>query len=111
MKRFALIPLVLLLLAIQGCATKTYGRQEAMTPYERHNLSCQQIDQETAKVQAFVDRVNEESRFSGLDLVALLVDFGIGNKLERDAALKSATLRLDQLRELREAERCPSEPL
>jgi hypothetical protein len=111
MKRFALMSLALLLLTIQGCATKTYGRQEAMTPYERHHLSCQQIDLETAKVQAFVDRVNEESRFSGLDLVALLVDFGIGNKLERDAALKSATLRLEQLRELREAERCSSEPL
>lgn len=92
--------------AIQGCATKTYGRQGSVTDYERDTLTCREIDIELAKVQGFVEHVNTESQFSGRDVLAILGDFGIGNSMERSAALESATVRTQQLRALRIAKSC-----
>jgi hypothetical protein len=39
-------------------------------------------------------------------VLAILGDFGIGNSLEKSAALESATRRIEQLRELRDAKKC-----
>lgn len=92
--------------ALQGCATKTYGRQGAVTSYERDTLTCREIEIELAKVQGFVEHVNTESQFSGRDVLAILGDFGIGNSLERTAALESANTRSQQLRALRTQRGC-----
>jgi len=98
----------LLLAAVfaQGCATKHYGRQDALTPSEKDQLTCRDIDLQSAAARDFIDRVNKESEFSGLDALAILIDFGIGNQIERSAALESATKRLEELRELGNAKKC-----
>lgn len=101
---------ILVLASIQGCATKTYGRQGALTSYEKDSMTCREIDLETAKVRGFVDHVNKESEFSGRDVLAILGDFGIGNSLEKSAALESANKRLAQLRDQRDAKKCIANP-
>jgi len=98
------------LTAIQGCATKTYGRQGTLTNFEKDSMSCREIDLEIAKTQGFVDSVNKESEFSGRDVLAILGDFGIGNSMEKSAALESANKRIAQLRELRDAKKCGANP-
>lgn len=97
---------ILVLVSIQGCATKTYGRQGTLTSYEKDSMTCREIDLEMAKVRGFVDHVNKESEFSGRDVLAILGDFGIGNNLEKSSALESANKRLEQLRDQRDAKKC-----
>lgn len=93
-------------LAAQGCATKTYGRQGTLTPIEKDGLTCREIDLEVARTQGWIDQVNKESEFSGRDVLAILGDFGIGNALERSAAMESANNRMAQLRELKSGKKC-----
>ena len=101
---------VLVFVALQGCATKHYGRQGQLTAYEEETMSCREIDLEMAKVRGFIDHVNKESEFSGKDVLAILGDFGIGNSLEKSAALESANNRLDSLRNLKSIKKCSSTP-
>lgn len=97
---------ILVLFSIQGCATKTYGRQGILTSYEKESMTCREIDLEIAKVNGFVEHVHKESEFSGRDVLAILGDFGIGNKMEKNAALESSNQRIEQLRVQREAKHC-----
>ena len=101
---------VLMLALIQGCATKTYGRQGALTSYEKDSMTCREIDLDLAKTRGFVDHVNKESEFSGRDVLAMMGDFGIGNNMEKSAALESANKRIEQLRDLRNAKKCSANP-
>lgn len=93
--------------ALQGCATKTYGRQGELTDYERQSMSCREIDLETAKVQGFIAYVHDDSHFDGRQMLAILGDFGVGNHMERNAALESANRRQSELRTLSIARNCP----
>ena len=93
-------------LACAGCATKTYGRQGALTDAEKNSLTCREIDQESAKTLDFMNQVNKKAQASGADVVAQLLDYGIGNENEKKAALDSAEQRLVQLRDLRSAKKC-----
>ena len=107
MKRGTSIAALLLAVVFaQGCATKHYGRQDALTSYEKDTLTCRDVDLQSAETRGFIDRVNKESEFSGLDALAILIDFGIGNQIERSAALESAKKRLEDLRELGDAKKC-----
>ena len=106
---FLLSATLLLLLALHGCATKTYGRQGTLTSYEKDTMTCREIDLELAKNRGFVDDVNKESEFGGRDFLALFGDFGIGNNLARIAALESANKRFEQLNELRSDKKCKRE--
>lgn len=106
MKAPLLVLLVLGLATLQGCATKTYGRQGDVTAFEKNSLTCREIDIEIAKTTGFVTTVNKESEFSGRDVLAILGDFGIGNALERSAAIESANSRLDKLNTLRKDKGC-----
>ena len=101
---------VLVISAIQGCATKTYGRQGSLTSYEKDTMTCREIDLDLAKTRGFIDQVNKESEFSGRDVLAILGDFGIGNNLEKSAALESANKRIAQLRDLLDAKKCNTNP-
>lgn len=105
-----LVASMLALLTIQGCATKTYGRQGTLTSYEKDTMTCREIDLEMAKTKGFVEHVNKESEFSGRDVLAILGDFGIGNNLEKSAAIESANKRVEQLREQRDAKKCSVGP-
>ena len=69
-------------------------------------MTCRENELETAKVRGFIDHVNKESEFSGRDVLAILGDFGIGNSMEKSAALESANTRLYQLGQQRSAKRC-----
>lgn len=100
MKQFALMA-VLGLAAVSGCATKTYGRLGPLTSYETASLTCREIDLDIGRTHGFIQRVNNESEFSGKDVLAFLGDFGIGNSMEKSAAMESATTRLNQLESLR----------
>ena len=73
-------------------------------------MSCREIDLEMAKVSGFIDHVNKESEFSGRDVLALLGDFGIGNSMERGAAMESAKNRLGDLRDLKSVKSCTVNP-
>ena len=92
--------------AMSACATKTYGRQGTLTGYEKDTMTCREVDLELAKTRGFVDHVNKESEFSGKDVLAILGDFGIGNNMEKSAALESANKRIEQLRDLRASKKC-----
>ena len=100
----------LVISVIQGCATKTYGRQGSLTSYEMDAMTCREIDLDLAKTKGFIDHVNKESEFSGRDVLAFLGDFGIGNHLEKSAALESANKRIEQLRDLRDTKKCNTNP-
>ena len=100
----------LVIVSIQGCATKTYGRQGTLTSYEKDSMTCREIDLELAKTRGFVDHVNTESEFSGRDVLAFLGDFGIGNNMEKRSALESANKRIEQLRDVRDAKKCGANP-
>jgi hypothetical protein len=110
MKKSAAITLGLLVTIsfLQGCATKTYGRLGTLTGFEKESLTCREIDLEIAKTRGFLDSVHKESEFSGRDVLAFLGDFGIGNHMERNAALESANKRIEELRELKRAKNCPA---
>jgi hypothetical protein len=100
------LSVLVLVLLLCGCATKTYGRQGQLSDYEKANLTCHDIDLEIAKARGWLDTVNKESEFSGRDVLAILGDFGIGNAMERSAAVESANTRLDQLKTLRQDKNC-----
>jgi len=105
---------VILVLAIAvaavGCSTKNYGRQGSLTEYESSRMSCSDIELEEAKVHGWVDRVNKESSFDGRDALAVMGDFGIGNSMEKKAAIKSANARLCQLQTVAVNKQCRPEP-
>ncbi|MDU1445163.1 MAG: hypothetical protein E7F70_03315 [Pseudomonas aeruginosa] len=84
-------------LSVAGCSTKNYGRQPELTDFERQTMSCREIDLEQAKVQGFLSHVREESEFDGRSVLSFLGDFGIGNLMEKEAAVDSANQRLTQL--------------
>jgi hypothetical protein len=98
--------LTLLLAMSVSCATHRYGREIALTDAERASLTCEQIEVEIAKVEAFLADVTEGAP-AGADVLAFLGDFGIGNTMEKSAARKSGEIRLQDLRELRWEKGCP----
>jgi hypothetical protein len=100
----------LLAVGLVGCATKNYGRQGQLSDYEKQTMSCSDIDLEEAKVGGWMATINQESGFDGRDALAVMGDFGIGNSMEKRAALKSANARLCQLQTLAVSKQCRPEP-
>lgn len=84
-------------LSTTGCATKSYGRQGQVTVAEKQILTCREIAIEVAKVDGYLKQVDHESSFDILSIASFLGDFGIGNAIEHNAALKSAAKRSGQL--------------
>jgi hypothetical protein len=101
-----IIVAAMLAFTVAGCATKTYGRLGPLTSFEKDSMTCREIALDAARTNGFVERVTTESQFSGKDVLAFLGDFGIGNSMERQAAMESATTRQRQLGELRVAKGC-----
>ena len=100
------LSLLLCILCVTGCATKNYGRQGELTQYEKNTLSCREIALEQAKVDGFIDYVEKESEFDGRSVLSFLGDFGVGNVIEKKAALTSANRRLEQLKEVENKKNC-----
>ncbi len=91
---------------LQGCATKNYGRQGFLSSYEQESMTCREIDLELAKMRGFIEYVNKESEFSGKDVLAILGDLGIGNYMEKEAAIESADNRMVALNDLKGRKQC-----
>ncbi|OCJ46360.1 hypothetical protein A6U95_01480 [Serratia sp. 14-2641] len=108
MKSFLFI--VFSLIVLSGCSTKNYGRQGEITQYEQDTMTCREIELEEAKVHGFLAHVDKESQFDGRSVLSFLGDFGIGNVMEKDNAIKSANTRLAQLQVLRTKRNCTSTP-
>ena len=104
MKKFAIV-IVLAALMMGGCATKRYGRMTELSGEEASLMDCNDIRREIAECRSFLDTV-EGTGFSGADVLAILGDFGIGNIMEKSAAVKSGKNRLDQLYALSEKRGC-----
>jgi len=99
--------LIIATVILAGCATQRYGRMPAVGETERTYLTCEQIEIEKGKARDFIREVGEhESKFTGKDVLSFLGDFGIGDDLEVNAAMKSATNRIVQLDELARAKGC-----
>ena len=104
--RLALLAAVLML---AGCATQRYGRMTPVGPTEAETLTCEQIEIEKGKARDFMMAVGaDQSRFTGKDVLSFLGDFGIGDAMEVDAAMKSATNRIVQLDQLAREKNCPT---
>lgn len=98
--------LVVLLFVFSGCATKNYGRQSLLTGFEKSQLSCREIDIEISKTIGFINDIEAESKFSGRRVLSFFGDFGIGNVVEKNAALDSAHKRLNDLQNLKAEKGC-----
>ncbi len=100
MKQLLITTLIIAVTLTTGCATKSYGRQGQVTVAEKQILTCREIALEVAKVDGYLKQVDHESSFDLLSVASFLGDFGIGNVLEHDAAIKSAVKRSGQLNTL-----------
>ena len=100
-------PIAAVLVAVMlagGCATKHYGRLEAATA----EADCAQVAAGLADVHRFRDEVERRSAFGPEDVLAILLDFGIGNVIEKQAALRSADARTSQLEARQRELACPA---
>ncbi|MEO7726295.1 MAG: hypothetical protein ABIS45_03515 [Burkholderiales bacterium] len=108
--RNAVLVLLAGLFVFEGCATKTYGRQNPLTEAEKANMSCKDTEVEYQKTLDFMNHVSKGSQPSGADAVAVMIDMGIGNEREKKDAMASAEERLVQLRDVRTAKKCGAGP-
>lgn len=98
---------VLIVAAVMsGCATKHYGREPVVTPGEVARLDCNGVDIEIAQTHGFIEQVNKESQFDGRSVLSFMGDFGIGNVMEKEAAMSSARDRLASLERVRSQKGC-----
>jgi hypothetical protein len=99
-----------LLLTLAGCATSHYGREPALGPTELA-AKCPAIGVEIAQCDTFTQDIyyrwsaRKARRFWGF-----LIDAGIGDRQERDAALESGAMRRAQLVAIGAKEHCPAPP-
>ncbi|MEX3629652.1 MAG: hypothetical protein VB138_09405 [Burkholderia sp.] len=100
------ITVVLICAALSGCATKQFATVGDVTGYERTAMTCHDIDLEAAKTQGVIDKIDAQSKFNGLDVLAFLGDFGIGNAMAKSSALGSAHARMIELDNLRTDKGC-----
>lgn len=61
---------------------------------------------ELSKIDAFELQVAQGAQFSALSVASFLGDFGIGNVIERDAAIKTAKERRVQLNDISASKGC-----
>ena len=93
----ALVCAILVITFIQGCATKTYGRQSSLTNFEKTTMTCREMD-----LEMWLPNMIQQMKMG---------DFGIGNSLERTAALDSAKTRISQLEAQRQVKGCEVTPI
>jgi hypothetical protein len=112
MKKFILFAAtsVCLATALSGCATKRYGRMDAVVAAEEQAYDCRQIAIEIAKVEGFELKVEKGAKVDLMSVAGFLGDYGIGNAMEKNSALKSAKERKAALREMEAKKGCVSVP-
>lgn len=91
---------------MSSCATQRYGRMQNVSEAERSYLTCEQIEIETEKANAFIREVAAtNSEFTGRDVLGFLGDFGIGNHMEFSDAVESGQRRFRAARRAQNSER------
>ncbi|MFG3398647.1 hypothetical protein ACQKEK_02575 [Pseudomonas sp. NPDC077408] len=98
--------ILLAVAVVSGCATKHYGREPVVTAGETARLDCNAVAIEIAQTHGFIEQVNKESQFDGRSVLSFLGDFGIGNVMEKEAAMSSARERLASLERVRSQKGC-----
>ncbi len=109
MKKQTLVALSLILgasVAMSGCATKRYGRMQPLVPAEADAMDCKQIGIEIAKVEGFEQQVADGAKIDWKSVAGFLGDYGIGNTMEKNAAIESAGKRKSELRALQVQKQC-----
>ena len=102
----AVVMVAIAAVAISGCATKRYGRAQPVSGVEGQFYTCREIELEIAKVEAFRQQIAEGAKVDWRSVAGFLGDYGIGNAMEKSAAEKSATERMNQLMTLRAQKGC-----
>lgn len=92
---------------LSGCATKDYGKLDTLAA-DAAPADCAALSAQLAETQQFRKAVAQKSEFSGADVVAFLLDFGIGNAMAKSEALKSADEREARLKESQAKLGCPA---
>ncbi|HTM79781.1 hypothetical protein [Asticcacaulis sp.] len=105
--RVAAVAALGLSIALSGCATKRYGRMTPIVSAEADQYDCKQLGIEIAKVEGFELQVAQGSEINWKSVAGFLGDYGIGNAMEKNEALKSAAERKKQLRDLQVSKSCP----
>lgn len=96
---------------LTGCATEHFGRAQHVTTAEKVSLDCAQTDLEIAKVDGFLLETEEQWEHTHVRRVlGFMGDFGIGNHMEINDAIKSGDKRRAQLIEMRTLNHCPGNP-
>ena len=101
---YRIAALMLAIATVSGCATRHYGRLETAT----NEADCAQVAAGLADVHRFRDEVQRRSAFGPEDVLAILLDFGIGNMIEKQSALNSADARAAQLEARQRELACPA---
>lgn len=104
-----IVVLILAIVMSAGCATKRYGRMQAITETEAQYYDCKDIEIELSKIAAFRQEI-ADAEMDGRSVAAFLGDFGIGNAMEKDDALDSAAAREADLLELKTEKGCSLQP-
>ncbi|HWI13812.1 MAG TPA: hypothetical protein VNT02_06135 [Burkholderiales bacterium] len=99
--------LLMSFIMLSGCATKNYGHLEPIAA-ETVAADCAALDAQLAETGKFRAQVQQASEFSGADVLAFLIDFGIGNAIQKSAALRSADEREQTVREQQAKLGCPA---
>jgi hypothetical protein len=98
--------ILIVALALTGCATKQFPQVGQVTDFEKTAMTCHDIDLEMAKVQGTQQAIDERAEFSGLDVLAFLGDWGIGNAMAKNNAESTVTKRMADLNNLRAQKNC-----
>lgn len=99
--------LVLIALAMTGCATKQYPQAPEVTNEESSAFDCKALDQEIAKTHSVQSQIAKTGEFNGRTVMGFIGDFGIGNGMAKSSATEKANARLAQLQNLKAARNCP----
>ena len=97
---------VLCVVLLSACATKRYGRMEPVSPVEKTAYTCRDIDIEISKIETFQDEMHQKSKVDAKSALGFLGDLGIGNRMEKHEAKKSAKERLAELELLHARKSC-----
>ena len=79
---------------------------QPVTGNEVNAYTCEDINVELSKIDAFELQVAEGAEFDVLSVASFLGDFGIGNTIEKNEALETAKERRVQLDDMSASKGC-----
>ena len=86
---FKKISTVALLLTLSACATKSYPIAQPLSDSKAMAMTCSELFDEISDIDALSLKISEESKTDLRSAGAFLMDFGIGNAIAKDNAMKA----------------------